>query len=127
VKLLLDTHSFIWFINGDPRFSARARQLIEDIGNVRFLSVASLWEIAIKMSIGKLNLAQDINGLAAQLDENNITLLPISTSHLAVVATMPLHHRDPFDRLLIAQAQVEGMAVVGADPAFDAYGVQRLW
>ncbi len=127
MRLLLDTHTFIWFIEDDPKLSEVSRNHIEDDANEVFLGIASLWEIAIKMSIGKLDLGQDINGLALQLDENDIALLSISTSHLAVVATMPRHHGDPFDCLLIAQAQVEGMPIVGAAPAFDAYGVQRLW
>ncbi|HEX8237170.1 MAG TPA: type II toxin-antitoxin system VapC family toxin [Abditibacteriaceae bacterium] len=127
MKLLLDTHSFIWFINGDPSMSLMAQELIEDLENQRFLSVASVWEIAIKMSIGKLQLNQDINGLVTQLQQNSIVLLPIATPHLAVIATMPQHHRDPFDRLIIAQAQVEQMSIVGADTAFDAYGITRLW
>jgi len=128
MRLLIDTHSFLWFINDNAQLSHNARQLIEDGGNEILLSVASLWEIAIKMSIGKLNLGQPFPELfPRQLQVNRIQLLSITLDHLSVVATLPLHHRDPFDRLLIAQATVEQVPVVGVDAAFDAYGVNRLW
>jgi PIN domain nuclease of toxin-antitoxin system len=127
VRLLLDTHSFLWFIEGSPRLSATARALIEPTTNDVVLSVASGWEIAIKVSSGKLNLGEPFATLIPrQLQTNMIQLLPISFSHLAAVATLPFHHRDPFDRMLIAQAQVEQMPIVSADAAFDAYGIRRL-
>jgi PIN domain nuclease of toxin-antitoxin system len=128
MKLLLDTHTFLWFIMGSPHLSADARTLIEDITNEKFFSVASLWEIAIKVSIGKLSLAAPLEVLIPQqLGLNGIELLNIKTDHAAMVATLPFHHRDPFDRLLIAQAMVEKMNVIGIDTAFDAYPVTRLW
>jgi PIN domain nuclease of toxin-antitoxin system len=128
MKLLLDTHTFLWFIEGSPRLSGRARALIEDEASEVFLSVASLWEIAIKISLDKLQLARPFGTLIPQqLSLNDITLLDITPDHAAGVITLPFHHRDPFDRLLIAQAQVEQMPIVGDDPAFDAYLVRRLW
>jgi PIN domain nuclease of toxin-antitoxin system len=128
MKLLLDTHTFLWFIEGSPRLSGRARALIEDEASEVFLSVASLWEIAIKISLDKLHLARPFGTLIPQqLSLNDITLLDITPDHAAGVITLPFHHRDPFDRLLIAQAQVEQMPIVGDDPAFDAYLVRRLW
>ena len=128
MKLLLDTHSFLWFIGGDVRLSPTARTLIEDVTNDAFLSVASLWEMAIKISLGRLQLAQPFETfIPQQLSMNRIGLLGITISHTAKVATLPFHHRDPFDRLLVAQAQVEQMALVSSDPAFDAYGIMRLW
>lgn len=128
MKLLLDTHAFLWFIGGDERLSLTARTLIEDGANDAFLSVASLWEMAIKISLGRLQLAQPFEILIPQqLSLNHIGLLGITISHTAKVATLPFHHRDPFDRLLVAQAQVEQMSLVSNDPAFDAYGITRLW
>ena len=122
MKLLLDTHIFLWFIMGSPHLSAEDRALIEDETNRKFLSVASLWEIAIKSSIGKLNLSAPFDQLIPQqINLNGFELLPIEIAHLATVATLPFHHRDPFDRLLIAQSITEKMPVVSSDSAFDAY------
>jgi PIN domain nuclease of toxin-antitoxin system len=127
MKLLLDTHTFLWFIDDSPRLSARAKALLESDADL-LLSVASLWEISIKISIGKLTLAQPFDVfLQQQLTSNDIEMLPISLVHLGVVSTLPFHHRDPFDRLLIAQAIIEKMPVVGIDAAFDAYSITRLW
>jgi PIN domain nuclease of toxin-antitoxin system len=101
---------------------------IEDVSNDAYLSVASLWEMAIKISLGRLQLAQPFETfIPHQLSLNRIGLLGITMSHTAKVATLPFHHRDPFDRLLVAQVQVEQMPLVSSDPAFDAYGITRLW
>ncbi len=128
MRLLLDTHTFLWFIMGSPNLSAAARSLIEDAANEKFVSVASLWEIAIKLSIGKLNLSAPFDVLISQqLSLNGFELLNIEIDHTAVVATLPFHHRDPFDRLLVAQAAVEKMSIISIDPVFDAYPVSRLW
>lgn len=128
MKLLLDTHTFLWFIEGSPRLSGHARMLIEDETNEIFLSVASLWELAIKISLGKLHLVQPFEILILQqLSLNNIMLLDITPRHASEVIALPFYHRDPFDRLLIAQSQVEQMPIVGNDPAFDLYPVTRLW
>ena len=128
MKLLLDTHAFLWFIMGSPDLSAAARSLIEDPANGKFVSAASLWEIAIKLSVGKLTLSAPFDVLIPQqLSLNGFELLNIGVEHTAMVATLPFHHRDPFDRLLIAQAAVERMAVVSIDATFDAYSVTRLW
>src|ERR1700742_1324549 len=128
MKLLLDTHAFVWFIMGSPNLSAHARALIEDVANEKFVSVASLWEIAIKLSIGKLTLSAPFDVcIPQQLGLNGFGLLNIEIGHAALVATMPPHHRDPFDRLLIAQASFEKMSIVSIDAAFDAYSVTRLW
>jgi PIN domain nuclease of toxin-antitoxin system len=128
VKLLLDTHTFLWFIDGNPRLSTTARQLIEDPANERFVSIASLWEMAIKASMGRLTFAQPFASLIPdQLQRNSIQVLDITVTHTAQVATLPFHHRDPFDRMLIAQAMVETIPIISVDSAFDAYGVTRLW
>jgi PIN domain nuclease of toxin-antitoxin system len=128
MKLLLDTHTFLWFISGDSRLESNARALVEDITNKAFLSVASLWEMAIKISLGKLSFAQPFEVLIAQqLGLNRIDLLGITIKHAAALTTLPFHHRDPFDRLLIVQAQVEQLSIVTCDTLFDAYTVTRVW
>jgi PIN domain nuclease of toxin-antitoxin system len=128
MKLLLDTHTFLWFLSDDAQLSAQARALIEDGSNEVLLSVASLWEMAIKISPGKLRLSQRFDPfISEQLALNAINLLDITVAHTAALIPLPFHHRDPFHRLLIAQAPTESMPIVGADRAFDAYGVTRLW
>jgi PIN domain nuclease of toxin-antitoxin system len=128
MRLLLDTHSFLWFISGSTNLSPTARTLIEDASNQPLLSVASLWEMAIKLSLGKLSLAQPFEVLIPQqMRLNGIKLLGIEIEHTAAVSKLPFHHRDPFDRLLIAQAMVEQMPIVSADAAFVTYPVKRLW
>jgi PIN domain nuclease of toxin-antitoxin system len=127
MKLLLDTHTFLWFIDDSPQLSQKGKTLLE-ADNALLLSMASLWEIAIKLSLGKLTVKMPTEVLMTQqLTRDDIDVLPITVAHLLVVSTLPLHHRDPFDRLLIAQAIVEQTPIVSADPAFDAYPVQRLW
>ena len=128
MRYLLDTHSLIWFIEGDAKLSVRARQLIDDEANELFVSVASLWEMAIKFSIGKLNLGRPFAELfPEQLVDNSIEMLGVTVDHLWAVCELPFHHRDPFDRLLIAQAVVERLPIVSADVIFDRYGVRREW
>jgi PIN domain nuclease of toxin-antitoxin system len=128
MKLLLDTHAFLWFIMGSANLSVKARAIIENPVNERLLSVASLWEIAIKTSLGKLALSAPFAELIpAQLKLNGIELLNLNVDHLSALTTLPFHHRDPFDRLVIAQAIVEKLTVVSLDRAFDAYGVTRHW
>jgi PIN domain nuclease of toxin-antitoxin system len=128
VKILLDTHAFLWFIEDSPKLSTEARSVIEDGFNEPVLSVASLWEMAIKVSIGKLDLKKPFETFVPdQLELNGFDQLAISFDHIAAVAKLPFHHRDPFDRLLVAQALVEGIPLVSADDLLDAYGVIRLW
>ncbi len=127
MRLLLDTHAFLWFIDDDPRLSARAKSLLESDADL-LPSAASLWEVAIKVSLGKLTLAQPFDVfLPEQLVKNAVEVLPISLAHLGAVVALPFHHRDPFDRLLAAQALVEQLPIVSADSALDAYPAQRLW
>ena len=127
MKLLLDTHTFLWFIDDTPMLSVRGKTLLE-AENDLLLSVGSLWEIAVKLRLGKLTVAMPTEVLMTEhVTVNNIEVLPISVPHLIQVSTLPLHHRDPFDRLIIAQAIVEKIPIVSADPAFDAYPIERLW
>ena len=128
MKLLLDTHTLLWFIAGSASLSASARSLIEDVSNDKFVSIASIWEIAIKVSIGKMILSAPFDVLFPhQLQVNGFHLLPVKIEHTSVVTTLPFHHRDPFDRLLIAQAIEERLTVVSVDDVFDDYGISRLW
>jgi PIN domain nuclease of toxin-antitoxin system len=128
VRLLLDTHAFLWFSADDPTLSGRARASIENPGHEKFLSVASIWEIAIKRSLGKLELTAELGDLVQiGAEENGIGLLDLYATHALGVGALPFHHRDPFDRMLISQALAEGMAIVGRDAIFDDYAVRRIW
>jgi PIN domain nuclease of toxin-antitoxin system len=128
VRLLLDTHAFLWFITNDPQLSAVARTLIADPANEVLISPASYWEIAIKVRLGKYPMTVPYLTFITQgIDGNGFKVLPIEPRHTALLTAMPLHHRDPFDRLLVAQALAEAIPLVSGDPALDAYGVNRLW
>ena len=125
MRILIDTHIFLWFINNDSQLSLTAKILLESDVEL-LLSVVSLWEIAIKVSTGKMTLPKPFEiFIPEQLQQNEITVLPIETNHLTYVTTLPFHHRDPFDRLLIAQSIVEGIPIVSVDSAFDPYKVDR--
>ena len=128
MRLLIDTHAFLWFVLNDPQLSSNARVLMTDPSNELLLSPATYWEIAIKISLGKYALPGDFaDFMERQVADNNLTVLPITIRHAAVVATLPFHHRDPFDRLLIAQAMTEAVPVLSGDAVFDAYPVTRMW
>ncbi|MBC6479998.1 MAG: type II toxin-antitoxin system VapC family toxin [Hormoscilla sp. GM7CHS1pb] len=127
MKILIDTHAFLWFINDHPNLSNNAAELLESDIDI-LLSIASLWEIAIKVNLKKLTLPDAYETfIPKQLTLNSIEVLPVTIEHLTVVAKLPLHHRDPFDRLLIAQAIAENMEIISADPKFDSYGINRRW
>jgi PIN domain nuclease of toxin-antitoxin system len=128
MNLLLDTHTFLWFVADDQRLSEAARALIEADDSQPFLSIASVWEMAIKVSLGKLKLDEPFEEfIPQQLAMNGIGILNISLEHTAAISTLPFHHRDPFDRLIAVQTRLEKMSLVSADPAFDAYEIQRVW
>lgn len=128
MRLLLDTHALLWHLGGNERLSARARVMIEDDANERLRSVAGAWEIAIKVSLGKLTLRAPFARLIpAQLHANAIALLPIEPPHMTALTELPFHHRDPFDRMMVAQAEVEDAVLVSTDAGFDAYGIRRIW
>ncbi|MGC8714865.1 MAG: type II toxin-antitoxin system VapC family toxin [Leptodesmis sp.] len=127
MKILLDTHTFLWFINDSPELSNAAADLLESDVNL-LLSMASLWEIAIKVSLNKLTLPDDYElFIPQQIILNNIEILTITFEHLTIVSKLPFHHRDPFDRLLIAQSMSEKLQIVSADTKFDSYEVDRKW
>jgi PIN domain nuclease of toxin-antitoxin system len=128
MRVLLDTHAFLWFISGSKKLSSVARNIIADLDNEVFLSAASLWEIAIKVSLGKLDLIQPYEKLIPeQLQQEEIRTLPIEIDHLTNMIKLPFHHRDPFDRLIIAQGIVEGFPIVSSDPVFTNYPVKIMW
>jgi PIN domain nuclease of toxin-antitoxin system len=128
VRLLLDTHAFLWFITNDPQLSATAKALIADPNNEIVVSPASYWETAIKVSIGKYPLSAPYETFITRgIDDNGFKILPIEPRHTAALTTMPFHHRDPFDRLLVAQSHVEKISIVSNDAILDQYGVNRLW
>lgn len=128
MTLLLDTQALLWFLLDDPHLSGHARSLMTDPANDLLVSPASLWEIAIKISLHKYTLPEGFaDFMERQIAENDLIVLPISVKHVAVVATLPFHHRDPFDRLLVAQAMSENIPVLSADTAFDLYPVKRMW
>jgi len=128
VRLLLDTHAFLWWIRDDDSLSRRARRAITDERNQCFLSMASCWEMAIKKSLGKLEIPEPIDGFVAeQVAANRFSILPIELRHVSQVRRLAFHHRDPFDRLLAAQADEEGLSIASADPIFQKYGIERVW
>ncbi|WP_066378839.1 MULTISPECIES: type II toxin-antitoxin system VapC family toxin [unclassified Anabaena] len=128
MRLMLDTHTFLWFIEGSLNLSETAKNLIEDQQNQRFLSIASLWEMSIKVSIGKLQLDMTFTELVKQqVYGNAIELLEIRPEHLDELAKLPFCHRDPFDRLIISQSLVESIPIVTKDSVFESYPVQILW
>jgi len=128
VKALLDTHTFIWWATNDASLSAAVKTVVGDRANDIFLSAASTWEMAIKISIGKLSLAQPVGSfVSALISQYQFQNLTITHEHTYRVETLPLHHKDPFDRLLIAQALIENLVILTRDPEFLPYGVSILW
>jgi len=128
MNLLLDTHAFLWAIADDPRMSQSARAAFLDPANALYFSMASAWEIAIKKSLGKLKLSGRWQlWLAREMTRNGIAWLPIEFRHCARVTSLRFHHRDPFDRLIVAQALLERHAILSADAIFDRYGIRRIW
>ena len=127
MNLLLDTHTAIWFITEDKTLPANVKALIEDATNTCFVSVASLWEMGIKYSLGKLDLKTDLKRIFELIDQSGLTILPITTNHILINTTLEFHHRDPFDRLIIAQAKSEGLTVASKDGVFKDYNIDLIW
>ena len=128
MRLLLDTHTFLWWIDNDPHLSTQARALISDSNNELYFSAASGWEIAIKARIGKLAMPDNLEQfIIEQLVLNQFTVLPIQLTHALHVYTLPLLHRDPFDRLLVAQSQVEDLLLLTNDALIQQYTTQTTW
>lgn len=127
MKYLLDTHALIWFLEGDQRLSAPAQSIICNDDADVYVSIVSLWEMAIKISLGKLALSQSLDQIIEKLPQQNIMLLPIQPAHVLAVLRLPFEHRDPFDRLLIGQALVENMKFISNEALFLRYSVDRVW
>lgn len=128
MKLLLDTHSLLWWATDRARLSPAALSVCEDPSNILLLSVVSVWEMQIKAQLGKLTLTIPLATMIdRELNMNGLTLLQVVLEHVLALDALPMHHKDPFDRLLIAQAQIEGATVVTSDGLFARYGISRLW
>jgi len=127
MKAILDTHAFLWALAGDARMSRQARDIFAGSADLS-VSIASVWEILIKVQSGKLNFPRPAGPyLLSKLAENSIKMLSISIDHLLALERLPMHHRDPFDRMLIAQSMEEGWPIVTADPAFKQYPIRVIW
>ena len=128
MRLLLDTHTLFWSVEAPPKLSAAAMAVIQDPANDRLLSAATIWELAIKVGLGKITLSIPYRQwMATAITDLKLSILPITVEYAERQSLLPAHHKDPFDRLLIAQALVDGLPIVGADAAFDPYGIIRLW
>ena len=128
MRLLLDTHAFLWFVLGDLRLPAAARARIDDPANIKLVSPATYWEIAIKISVRKYDLQEPYEAFMQRgIAGNGFSVLSVEPKHTAVLTTLPYHHRDPFDRLIVAQAMVEAIPILSVDTALDAYPITRLW
>ncbi|SDG19065.1 PIN domain nuclease, a component of toxin-antitoxin system (PIN domain) [Pedobacter terrae] len=127
MQFLLDTHTFIWFINGDSSLPYKIIDEIKNLKNQCFISIASIWEIAIKCKLHKLSLNADFNRILDFLDQNQIEILPISFDHIVKLNELDFHHRDPFDRILIAQGISENLIILTKDQNFSFYKIKTLW
>jgi PIN domain nuclease of toxin-antitoxin system len=127
LRILVDTHAFLWAISADQRYQGAMRQAMENGENELYLSVASIWEILIKSGMGKLTLPKPTaEFIAAEMFKNRVRRMGIQASHLAALEKLPPLHKDPFDRMLVAQAKAEGIALVSTDEAFAAYGINII-
>ncbi|NCO74372.1 MAG: type II toxin-antitoxin system VapC family toxin [Cyanobacteria bacterium] len=128
MKLLLDTHTFIWWDSSPNNLSSTAMELLINPNNLKILSVATIWEMQIKSSLGKLNLKLSLDEIIkSQIKENNFQLLPIFNNHVLYLDNLPLYHKDPFDRILIAQANCENATLISKDSIFNQYSVNLKW
>jgi len=128
MRLLLDTHTLIWMAAQHHKLSDKARDLILDTENELFLSVASIWEMSIKAGLGKLILQQPIAQIIhEQVQMNGLQIMNIEAAHALAVGSLPRHHHDPFDRLIIAQSQLENLTILGCDSAMNAYDIKQIW
>jgi PIN domain nuclease of toxin-antitoxin system len=127
MHFLLDTHTLLWFLEDDPQLSEKVKKEIVNINNRCFVSIASLWEIAIKIKIGKLTIKFSFEKFAEFLSENDIEMLPISLDHLVQLLNMDFHHRDPFDRIIIAQGHIEQFTIITRDVHFASYTDRVMW
>jgi PIN domain nuclease of toxin-antitoxin system len=127
MNCLLDTHTLLWYLQNSKNLSDRATEILEDVNHNLSLSIASLWEISIKLGLGKLRLQKSFSELEDVLQDLKIGVLPITFADTECYLSLPLHHRDPFDRMLIAQAMNHRLVLISRDSAFDAYSIHRVW
>lgn len=127
MKYLIDTHTFLWHLNATTQLSQTAKKILDDPENRNFVSQASLIELSIKLNLGKLKLLSSWDDLFFYFEKAHWELLPITNAEIIRLSTLPLHHGDPFDRILICQAQMQDMALISKDAAFDHYGIKRIW
>ena len=127
IKYLLDTHVILWILDGKEKFSDKTFRILTDSGNVKYVSIASAWEVAIKIGKGHLQLDGGVSEFLRTADRHGVKLLPIKRKHIKTLETLPLLHRDPFDRILVASAMAEGMSLITADENVPRYDVASLW
>lgn len=127
MNYLLDTHVLIWFLNGDKSISSKARKVIESDNASNFVSIASLWEIAIKLSLDRISINVSFERLGIELEKNNFQLLPITLADTVILSSLPFNHRDPFDRLIISQSISNNFTLISKDKEFSAYKIKLLW
>jgi PIN domain nuclease of toxin-antitoxin system len=128
MRCLLDTHTLLWFLQDAPELPDAVGDRIEAVSTRSWVSMATVWEMAIKISLGKLSVPYSLDEeLPGLLEQCGFRTLPLTFVHMGLLSVLPFHHRDPFDRLLAAQAQCEGLVLLSRDEAFDAYGVRRIW
>ena len=127
MKVLLDSHTLVWWFSDPDKLSKRATSIVSNSTNTAFVSAATAWELAIKVNLGKLNALALVTDLPRHLDEEGFVELPISIGQASRAGLLPLHHRDPFDRLLVAQAQDLGVAILSADASLDQCDIKRVW
>jgi len=128
VRYLLDAHSLIWYVDQDHRLSPASHAAITDPNNELLLSAGTIWEIALKLALKKLSLSMPFRQwMNKAISDLGLALLPVTVEYADVLVGLPQHHRDPFDRLLVAQAMVENVGIISADAVFDQYGVSRVW
>ncbi|KPQ39232.1 MAG: type II toxin-antitoxin system VapC family toxin [Phormidium sp.] len=127
MNCLLDTHTLLWYLQDSENLSDRTTKILEDVNHNLSLSIASLWEISIKLGLGKLRLQKSFSELEEVLQDLKIGVLPITFADTECYLSLPLHHRDPFDRMLIAQAMNHRLVLISCDSAFDAYSIHRVW
>lgn len=128
MKYLIDTHTLLWIVTNDPKLSAKAKDLYLDSENEIFISMASIWELSIKSSLGKISLEQPLDEFVNEhVKGNDIRILKIELPHVLRIENLPFYHRDPFDRLIISQSIEDNIPIIGSDKTFDSYPIKRIW
>ena len=127
MDVLLDTHAFIWFINGDNQLSSKSKKIIKNIDNNCFISIASIWDIAIKISLKRLDINSGFKNLVKVIEENKFEILPVTFEHIQYLLDLDYYHRDPFDRMIIAQGLSEKVSIITKDQNFNKYEVEIIW